>query len=97
MPVFEYIPGGIGGKDYYSFLLQSRFCLRPSGYEVASPRVVEAVYAECVPVIVSESYVLPFSDVLSWEAFSVAVEELPRFREILEALPVSELRRLREG
>ncbi|XP_074574012.1 putative glycosyltransferase At5g25310 [Curcuma longa] len=99
MPVFEYLPGGIAGKDYYSFLLQSRFCLCPSGYEVASPRVVEAVYAECVPVIVSESYVLPFSDVLRWEAFSVAVavEELPRLREILEALPVAELRRLREG
>ncbi|KAG6530503.1 probable glycosyltransferase At5g25310 isoform X1 [Zingiber officinale] len=99
MPVFEYLPGGPGGKDYYSFLLQSRFCLCPSGYEVASPRVVEAVYAECVPVIVSDSYVLPFSDVLSWESFSVAVtvEELPRLREILEAVPVVELRRLREG
>lgn len=99
MPVFEYLPGGPGGKDYSNYLLQSRFCLCPSGYEVASPRMVEALYAECVPVIVSESYVLPFSDVLRWEEFSVAVpmEELPRLKGILEAVPPSELMRMREG
>ncbi|KAG6493920.1 hypothetical protein ZIOFF_048925 [Zingiber officinale] len=99
MPVFEYLPGGRGGKDYSNYLLQSRFCLCPSGYEVASPRVVEALYAECVPVIVSESYFLPFSDVLRWEEFSVAVlvEELPRLKDILEAVPPSKLMRMREG
>lgn len=99
MPVFDYLPGGRGGKDYSDYLLQSRFCLYPSGYEAASPRVVEALYAECVPVILSESYVLPFSDVLRWEEFSVAVpmEELPRLKGILEAVPPSELMRMREG
>ncbi|EHA8590389.1 Exostosin family protein [Cocos nucifera] len=95
-PVYEYLPKGL---DYYSFMLKSRFCLCPSGHEVASPRIVEAIYAECVPVLISESYVLPFGDVLRWEAFSVSVPvaEIPRVREVLESVGEEELRRLREG
>ncbi|XP_065046377.1 probable glycosyltransferase At5g25310 [Musa acuminata AAA Group] len=96
LPVHEYLPHGL---DYYSFMLRSRFCLCPSGYEVASPRVVEAIYAECVPVIISKSYVLPFSDVLRWESFSVsvAVEDIPRLKQVLEGVSMAELSRLRDG
>lgn len=94
--VYEYLPPDL---DYYSLMLQSRFCLCPSGHEVASPRIVEAIYAECVPVILSENYVLPFSDVLRWEAFSVRVEvqEIPRLKELLEAITEEEYRKLKAG
>ncbi|KAF8034991.1 hypothetical protein BT93_C1119 [Corymbia citriodora subsp. variegata] len=94
--VYGYLPKHL---DYYTLMLQSRFCLCPSGYEVASPRIVESVYAECVPVIISEHYVLPFSDVLNWDAFSIKVEvsAIPRLKEILQAIPEDEYRRLRQG
>ncbi|KAM7277305.1 hypothetical protein ACFE04_019171 [Oxalis oulophora] len=94
--VYEYLPKKI---DYFSFMLESKFCLCPSGYEVASPRIVEAIYAECVPVILSENYVLPFSDVLRWEAFSVTVkvEEIPRLKEILSSIDEEEYERLKEN
>ncbi|OMO90777.1 Exostosin-like protein [Corchorus olitorius] len=96
MQVFEYLPAD---KDYYSLMLQSKFCLCPSGYEVASPRIVEAIYAECVPVILSEYYVLPFSDVLRWEAFSIQVEtkEIPKLKEILLAVSEEKYRKLQEN
>ncbi|XP_029125069.1 probable glycosyltransferase At5g25310 [Cajanus cajan] len=94
--VYEYLPKDL---DYYSFMLDSKFCLCPSGHEVASPRIVEAIYAECVPVILSKYYVLPFSDVLQWEAFSVQVDvsDIPRLKEVLSAISDDEYRKLKEG
>ncbi|CAL5403283.1 unnamed protein product [Camellia sinensis] len=72
---------------------------KSSGWDMASPRIVEAIYAECVPVLISQHYVLPFSDVLIWNSFSVQVSVIyiPNLKKILLGIPEDIYLRLQEG
>ncbi|XP_058749957.1 probable glycosyltransferase At3g07620 [Vicia villosa] len=78
-----------GKRIYMEYMNSSRYCICARGYEVHTPRIVEAIFSECVPVIISDNYVPPFFEVLEWEAFSVFVREsdVPSLRDILLSIP----------
>ncbi|KAL9242776.1 hypothetical protein vseg_016742 [Gypsophila vaccaria] len=91
MRIYGPLPRSVSTKmSYIQHMKSSKFCICPMGYEVNSPRIVEAIYYECIPVIIADHFVPPMDDVLDWSAFSVIVAEndIPRLKEILEAIPL---------
>ncbi|CAK9173265.1 unnamed protein product [Ilex paraguariensis] len=78
--------------SYVQHMKSSKYCICPMGYEVNSPRIVEAIYYECVPVIIADNFVPPLNEVLDWSAFSVIVGEkdIPKLKEILLAIPMGQ-------
>lgn len=86
MKIVGSMPRDLKGKETYrENMRSSKYCICAKGYEVHTPRVVEAIFYECVPVIISDNYVPPFFEMLNWEAFSVFVleKDIPNLRNIL--------------
>ncbi|KAE8652980.1 probable glycosyltransferase At3g07620 [Cucumis sativus] len=84
------MPNSIEGKNaYMEQMKSSKYCICARGYQVHSPRVIEAILNECIPVIISDNYVPPLFEVLNWESFSVFVKEreIPNLRDILLSIP----------
>ena len=91
MKIYGPLPVRVSRKmSYIQHMKSSKYCICPMGYEVNSPRIIEAIYYECVPVIIADNFVLPLSEVLDWSAFSVVVAEkdIPKLKEILSAIPL---------
>ncbi|KAL7122047.1 hypothetical protein ACP275_01G021400 [Erythranthe tilingii] len=89
MKIFGRIRKSKGEMSYAQYMKSSKYCVCAKGFEVNSPRVVEAIFYECVPVIVSDNFVPPFFETLRWESFAVFVMEkdIPNLKNILSAIP----------
>ncbi|CAH8363170.1 unnamed protein product [Eruca vesicaria subsp. sativa] len=88
MKIFGKLPRSKGNKNYLQFMKTSKYCICAKGYEVNSPRVVEAIFYDCVPVIISDNFVPPYFEVLNWEAFAVFVleKDIPNLKKILMSI-----------
>nr|KJB82888.1 hypothetical protein B456_013G219000 [Gossypium raimondii] len=96
MKIFGKMPNVKGKMNYIRHMKSSKYCLCPRGYEVNSPRVVEAIFYECVPVIISDNFVPPFFEVLNWESFSVFIleKDIPNLKKILLSIPIKRYRQM---
>ncbi|KAK4730169.1 hypothetical protein R3W88_023157 [Solanum pinnatisectum] len=82
--------GRMDNHDYILHMKSSKYCICARGHEVNSPRVVESISYQCVPVIISDNFVPPFLETLNWETFAVFVQEedIPNLKSILESIPL---------
>lgn len=89
MRIFDRLPHVKGNKNYIEYMKSSKYCICARGFAVHSPRVVESIFFECVPIIISDNYIPPFFEVLNWESFAVFVleKDIPNLKSILLSIP----------
>nr|XP_018903394.1 PREDICTED: exostosin-1 [Bemisia tabaci] len=84
--------------DYEVLLLNSTFCLVPRGRRLGSFRFLEVLQAGCIPVLLSNGWVLPFDEVIDWNKAVVLADErlLLQVPELVHSIPPTKIFALRQ-
>ena len=61
-------------SEYVDRMLSAKFCPVCGGFSQWTPRLAEAIYYECVPVILSPHMLPPWSEILDWSTFAVRLD-----------------------
>jgi hypothetical protein len=92
------VDGFVNPTDYHALLHRSKFCLLLRGHRGWSPRLGDAIWAGCVPVIVADHYQLPLHELVDWTQFSVQVPEqrVGELKHILQTVSAERYEHLRQ-
>ncbi|MEO2173769.1 MAG: exostosin family protein [bacterium] len=74
--------------SYTSLLYRSKFAILPRGHGYAlSYRMIESMNAGCIPVIISDGYILPFQHIIDYSKCSIRISEseIDSLPQILES------------
>lgn len=83
--------------DYPEILEDATFCLVIRGSRLGQSSLSDALMAGCIPVIVADGYVLPFSEVIDWKraAITIREEELSNVLNVLSRYSQPAMRNMR--
>lgn len=76
---------------YRQDFLSSKYCLCPPGWATWTPRLYEALLLGCIPAIIADHNLLPFSRTIDYSKFSVHISE-DRANDLDDLLPQSDAR-----
>ena len=65
-----FVRRAVPAAEYPARMMSARFCPVCGGFSQWTPRLIEALYYECVPIILSDAMLPAFSDLLDWSTFS---------------------------
>jgi len=79
--------------EYTKHMLEAKFCPICGGFSQWTPRLAEALYHECVPIIMSQHMLPPFAHLLDWTQFSarLAPRDLPSLKTFVRGLDHAKL------
>ena len=80
-------------EKYKEILNRSVFTLAPRGYGYTSFRIYEAIMANSIPIYIwHDKKILPFSDIINWEDFSIIIhnDDIEKLPEILDNVNITE-------
>jgi len=84
--------------DYADLMVNTKFALIVQGNGLHSYRLTEAMRANAIPVILADNYVLPFSEKILWEEFSIFVpqSDMMNIPAIIQRIDDERLAHMRE-
>lgn len=80
--------------DFPNVLTRGEFCLVIRGVRLAQLALLESLASRCIPVIVADSIVLPFSEVLDWTLASIRVREVDLHKTVAVLREVTKEKRI---
>lgn len=74
--------------NYPNILREGTFCMVIRGARIGQSALSDALLMGCIPVVVADSYILPFSEVLDWKKAAVMIKEddLGQVMEVLRSI-----------
>nr|CAG4646058.1 EOG090X01LY [Macrothrix elegans] len=83
--------------NYPDILQNGTFCLIMRGARLGHPVLTESLAAGCIPVIVADYYILPYSEVIDWRRASIQLyeDDLGKMMDVLSSVSSYRIRELR--
>jgi len=63
----------VADQEYLQLLEQSMFALVPRGDALFSYRLLEVMSFGCIPIILSDGWILPFDRIIRWDSFAYTI------------------------